>query len=144
MIYVCAVCMLYQVIEALQRDTVSFSCSVGQHGSSFAPGSFGSHAVFFSVKAEATELSKTIGWLHKVLYRTVLEPAALKVQAAKLLAEIPSEKRSAGAMAVRSSAALRSAQSCAVVHPLFSAAYCAISHCVAICCVARGVVWWYE
>jgi Zn-dependent M16 (insulinase) family peptidase len=92
---------LYQVIEALQRDTVSFSCSIGQHGGSFAPGSFGSHAIFFSVKAEATELSKTIDWLHKILYRTVLEPAVLKVQAAKLLAEIPSMKRSASAMAVR-------------------------------------------
>ena len=109
-------CNVCQVIEALQRDTVSFSCSVGQQGSSFTPGKFGSHAVFFSVKAEATELSKTIGWLHKVLYCTVLEPAVLKVQAAKLLAEIPSQKRNAGAMAVRSSAAMRSALSCTVVY----------------------------
>ena len=88
-----------EVIEALQRDTVSFAGSVGRYGSTFTPGSFGANAVFFSVKAEATELSTAIGWLHKLLYRTVLDPAVLKVQAAKLLTEIPSMKREPGAMA---------------------------------------------
>ena len=88
-----------EVIEALQRDTVSFSGSVGRHGSSFSPGSFGGNAVFFSIKAEMTALSTAIGWLHKLLYRTVLDPGVLKVQASKLLAEIPSMKRSGGAMA---------------------------------------------
>ena len=30
-----------EVIEALQRDTVSFSGSIGRYGGSFSPGSFG-------------------------------------------------------------------------------------------------------
>jgi hypothetical protein len=42
----------------------------------------GGNAIFFSVKAEATEISTAISWLHKLLYRTVLDPAVLKVQAA--------------------------------------------------------------
>lgn len=118
-----------EVIEALQRDTVAFSGSVGRSGGgSFSPGSFGANAVFFSVKAEATALSTAIEWLHKLLYRTVLDPAVLKVriyaryisrsvaatlqisirsfttdlvqvQASKLLAEIPSMKRNGGVMA---------------------------------------------
>lgn len=69
-----------EVIEALQRDTVSFYGSVGRSGGSFSPGSFGANAVFFSVKAEATALNTAIEWLHKLLYRTVLDPVVLKVR----------------------------------------------------------------
>jgi Zn-dependent M16 (insulinase) family peptidase len=84
------------VIEQLQADTVGFSCSVGIGGGEFSPGSYGSNTVFFKIKAEASAYEKAVLWLRKVLFQTVLDPAILKVQAAKLHSEVPNTKRSTG------------------------------------------------
>ena len=82
----------------LRQDTVTFGCAVGRGGDSFSPGVY-SNLVFFSLKAEASGFGTAVEWLQKVLYRTVLDPAILKVQLTKLLSEVPNEKRSTGAMA---------------------------------------------
>jgi len=39
-------------------------------------------------------MAVAVGWLHKALYRTVLEPKVLAAAASKLLKDVPDFKRS--------------------------------------------------
>ena len=73
--------------------------TVGIGGGMFSCGSYGSNCVFVKIKAEAAAFETAVLWLRKVLYQTQLDPSVLKVQAAKLLSEVPNAKRSTGAMA---------------------------------------------
>eukprot|EP00747_Dinoflagellata_sp_TGD_P108850 gnl/TRDRNA2_/TRDRNA2_170539_c1_seq3.p1 gnl/TRDRNA2_/TRDRNA2_170539_c1~~gnl/TRDRNA2_/TRDRNA2_170539_c1_seq3.p1 ORF type:complete len:535 (+),score=82.50 gnl/TRDRNA2_/TRDRNA2_170539_c1_seq3:165-1769(+) len=87
-----------EVIEALQRDTADYGSSVGKGGRSFMPGRYGGCA-FVYVKTEAKDFATGVEWLKRILYQTVLDPFILKIQAQKLLSEIPEHKRDGGTMA---------------------------------------------
>jgi len=84
-----------EVVEALERDTVSYSNSIGFGASSFSCGSF-SHYVNIEMKLEVSKYELAVRWLKEILYYTKFTRERLKVGTAKLSSDISAFKRKGG------------------------------------------------
>uniref|UniRef100_A0A7S2WKA3 Peptidase M16C associated domain-containing protein n=1 Tax=Rhizochromulina marina TaxID=1034831 RepID=A0A7S2WKA3_9STRA len=86
------------VVNALERDLVGYWSAIGYSGGSFVNGAFGQYFFLF-FKVERGEIDVAIQWLRRMLWQVQIDPERLRVGAAKLLNEIPSEKRNGGGVA---------------------------------------------
>jgi len=88
-----------EVVSALNRDTVSYSNSLGFGGQNFICGTFSPQLVF-ELKVENTKYSQGIQWLKEVLWSSQFTPERLKIGVAKLANDVPSNKRKGGFIAI--------------------------------------------
>ncbi|KAL9104088.1 MAG: hypothetical protein Q9163_000940 [Psora crenata] len=80
-----------QIIMELERDTVSYSLDSG--------GSLGnSETVSISIRLEVEKYETAIRWFKELMYQRVFDKERLDATLARLLAEIPDEKRSGSDM----------------------------------------------
>ncbi|KAJ5072464.1 presequence protease [Anaeramoeba ignava] len=82
-----------QVVSKLEKDTISYSNSVGFEGSqNFSCGAFG-QLVILQIKCESAKYRLGIEWIRDILWNTLFPIERLKVAATTLLNDVARNKR---------------------------------------------------